>query len=962
MSKLNKLVTNYPVTLTPEEVENLSLTLSAVETAGGGTGDKTYHGDGAYIGVDNINNTIRLLDDAAAKLNRTIPSAVSDLSDSANYATVEDLSDYQLAGNYLSANALADLSGTWENVTAKLDKDEFADVSGTFLTAHQSLDDYATKANLESTSAEITAMIPTDLFTQASADTLYQPIGDYYSASNPSGFIDGLVVLDYGVSTWQDFLDAYRKNKVILCRVKSGNTGYRHGFVTWIDGTPENPTQVQFQYYRNINPHSANQQVDEIYIYTLLPDSTWSTNSRNTGAQIIAGAGLSSTFTARPCKLELSVTGDYATSSNLVADKQYTLTTTGWEEALKYDVTAAAGIEITTATDAGVKTFGISMTAEPVVTDTTLSGYNGIAAALDGNISGQWNVGLTQDMLDKIDAKLYSSAAEILYQAKGNYLSSNALDNLSGNWQDTFSAVSSNSAAWGSSTEYSAGPNITINDYVIGLSSDIKVNKLINGNECSAIGDYSHAEGEETNASGYCSHAEGSATSAIELYSHAEGCDTIAIERASHAEGNNTSASAGGSHTEGAATITTEQYAHAEGYGTSANGGASHTEGGFTYTYNSAPYAHAEGNYTSAMNFASHSEGKSTIAGGAYSHAEGSATSAVGFASHAEGLMTSAIGNYSHAEGKETSAVAAYSHAEGCQTKATVAHSTVVGEANAHANNALFIVGNGSPYIPAEEGDGIEEEGQEYSPSNAFVVFKNGGISAQGNISANGVELGSLNAGSGVEIVSNEINALLGTDLAFNATTSAIQINTNGSAWGTHAFVEGTNTSASGNGAHAEGADAGAFGQGAHAGGYGTHTTGVGNFIHGTFLNFASPDGTAVSNTPVFVGGTLNATTAQDYTDHGGYLQIMGNGTYRSQGQGDNSDAYILYRDGTVKAKDFVAGGDTLSANYPVPKSVPNTGDNTMVAQRMFVCTSDADIVAHAALSNGEGCIFFRVG
>ena len=39
MSKLNKIVTNYPVTLTQEEVENLSETLSAVVTSGAFTGE-----------------------------------------------------------------------------------------------------------------------------------------------------------------------------------------------------------------------------------------------------------------------------------------------------------------------------------------------------------------------------------------------------------------------------------------------------------------------------------------------------------------------------------------------------------------------------------------------------------------------------------------------------------------------------------------------------------------------------------------------------------------------------------------------------------------------------------------------------------------------------------------------------------------------------------------------------------
>ena len=129
------------------------------------------------------------------------------------------------------------------------------------------------------------------------------------------------------------------------------------------------------------------------------------------------------------------------------------------------------------------------------------------------------------------------------------------------------------------------------------------------------------------------------------------------------------------------------------------------------------------------------------------------------------------------------------------------------------------------------------------------------------------------------------------------------------------AVREGNNTTASGPGAHAEGVDVGTYGQGSHAGGYGTHTTGIGNFIHGTFLSFASPDDTSVSNTPVFVGGTLNATTAQNYNDHGGYLQIMGNGAYTGAGKGNNSDAYILYRDGTVSAKQFqnADGTDTIN-------------------------------------------------
>lgn len=73
---------------------------------------------------------------------------------------------------------------------------------------------------------------------------------------------------------------------------------------------------------------------------------------------------------------------------------------------MTYDVTAQTGISVTTAIENGVTTFGISMTAEPVITDTTISGNNGVSAVLDATTTNQWNVGLTKDITDTIDAKL----------------------------------------------------------------------------------------------------------------------------------------------------------------------------------------------------------------------------------------------------------------------------------------------------------------------------------------------------------------------------------------------------------------------------------------------------------------------------------------------------------------------------------------------------------------------------
>lgn len=126
---------------------------------------------------------------------------------------------------------------------------------------------------------------------------------------------------------------------------------------------------------------------------------------------------------------ELTDSSNYYTTAETSGKNELSA---AFDAILKYNVTAAAGIEVTTATDDGVKTFGISMTAEPVVTDTTLSGYNGIAANRDATINNQWNIGLTHDMLNTINGKLDSSDATQTYLTKtdaantyqeiGNYL------------------------------------------------------------------------------------------------------------------------------------------------------------------------------------------------------------------------------------------------------------------------------------------------------------------------------------------------------------------------------------------------------------------------------------------------------------------------------------------------------------------------------------------------------------
>ena len=121
------------------------------------------------------------------------------------------------------------------------------------------------------------------------------------------------------------------------------------------------------------------------------------------------------------------------------------------------------------------------------------------------------------------------------------------------------------------------------------------------GYKTTASGESSHAEGYQTKASGGSSHAEGYRAIASGTYSHAEGSVTTASGTyCSHAEGSYTTASGSYSHTEGYETTASGDFgSHAEGNGTTASGGSSHAEGISTTASNKA--SHACGHYNAAM-------------------------------------------------------------------------------------------------------------------------------------------------------------------------------------------------------------------------------------------------------------------------------------------------------------------------------------------------------------------------
>ena len=112
----------------------------------------------------------------------------------------------------------------------------------------------------------------------------------------------GMVILSYGSSTWQDFITAYNSNLVVYCRASSNSnpasgSQTRMAFMAYVNNA-ETPTNVEFQYYRSVATHSDSQQGDQVYVYKLDKTNGWSVITRNAFTKIVAGTGLSSSYSS----------------------------------------------------------------------------------------------------------------------------------------------------------------------------------------------------------------------------------------------------------------------------------------------------------------------------------------------------------------------------------------------------------------------------------------------------------------------------------------------------------------------------------------------------------------------------------------------------------------------------------------------------------------------------------------
>ena len=175
---------------------------------------------------------------------------------------------------------------------------------------------------------------------------------------------------------------------------------------------------------------------------------------------------------------------------------------------------------------------------------------------------------LAQDnKIDAISGDILTISGDVI-SISGNVLSSGdvqtMIDNSLSGKQDTLTAgrgidITSNVVSF--DLPISAGTN----------SGDV-ITSIVQGTNCTASGDSSHAEGHNSKAYGYGSHAEGENTKAYGRHSHSEGIGSRASGDSSHAEGYYT--------------LAIGRYSHTEGKQTTAYTEASHTEGSATTTSN----------------------------------------------------------------------------------------------------------------------------------------------------------------------------------------------------------------------------------------------------------------------------------------------------------------------------------------------------------------------------------------
>ena len=389
---LNKLVTNYPVELSEEEISNLSNTLAPVIAACDVSG-KVYTGTD-FVNINNTTNVIGLTEEAKTKLNQPIPTKVSDLTDSASYQTTSGMKDY-LTKTSASEN-LAPLS-----VTA--DIESLKNTSGDFSLYYKKTE-------------------------TSSKDELSSEFIKYVTTTEFNSVTEDVSTLKSNSSEWNKVSD------------KLDTTAFSTISGDFLTDAPDNmaTTGDVAELAQTI---SETYQVKGDYLTTAESANFYPSNNPS---GFITGVDLSNYYnkTETSSKEELD-TAFGSKQDNLTKEQLSSISSVS---SIKGTIlTGDSNIRATSAEYGNNIKWTLELTAKPVVTDTTLSGYNGIVATKDSSVSSQWNVGIAQaykEQIESVSSKLTQDVADTLYAQISVTEDVETLKSASAGWNEV-SAISS---------------------------------------------------------------------------------------------------------------------------------------------------------------------------------------------------------------------------------------------------------------------------------------------------------------------------------------------------------------------------------------------------------------------------------------------------------------------------------------------------------------------------------------